>query len=158
MLRYSKIFLMVLFVILYLPSVAKANNNIVDVPNFATLEFPKQVKLSKSKCQNIPIDYEINENLDLNGAALLIQIGYIPQKKQAGFTVWFGKMQNSDLLAMPMIGQLKIKVCQNAWTLKDQKFIAVKPGNFDLYIAYGYYLEDGTTQKQVISRKIKFIK
>ena len=158
MFRYSKIFLIAISIVLYLPSVAKADNNIVDVPSFATLQFPKQVKLSKSKCQNIPIDYEINENLDLNGAALLIQIGYIAQKKQAGFTAWLGKMQNSDLMAMPMIGQLKIKVCQNAWTLKDQKFIAVKPGNFDVYIAYGFYSLDGSTQKTVISRKIKFLR
>lgn len=143
---------------IYISPTAHAENRVIGVPGFATLEIPRQIKLLKSKCQNIPVVYEINEELELDGAALLVQVGYISKKKQAGFATWFGNISDSGVMAMPLIGELKLKVCQKNWTLREQKFISVKPGSYDVYIAYGFYQIDGTTRKEVITEKIKFTK
>lgn len=156
--RILSMFLIISLCSIYISPAVHAENKLISVPGFATLEIPKQIKLSKSKCQNIPVVYEINEELELEGAALLIQVGYISKKKQAGFAAWFGNISDSGAMAMPLIGQLKLKVCQKNWTLREQKFIAVKPGTYDVYIAYGFYQIDGTTRKEVITEKIKFTK
>jgi hypothetical protein len=139
--------------------ISRAENQIIEVPGFASLEYPKLVKLSKTNCQNIPIKYEINQELDIENAALLIQIGYIKKKQQAGYTAWFGNIPSSSGLApMPMIGGLKLKVCKKKWKLRDEIFIGVKPGSYNVYIAYGVYQVDGSVQKKVISEKIKFVR
>jgi hypothetical protein len=152
----------ILFVSLLFLSVspsAIAESQIVDVPGFATLEYPKQVKLLTKECQNVTIKYEINEGLDLDGAALLVQVGSIKRKEQVGYTAWFGNIPGSTAtLPMPMIGGMKLKVCKKDWKLKDQKFIGVKPRSYDVYIAYGIYQIDGSVQKEVITNKIKFTK
>jgi hypothetical protein len=137
--------------------ISRAENQIIEVPGFASLEYPKLVKLSKTNCQNIPIKYEINQELDIENAALLIQIGYIKKKQQAGYTAWFGNIPGSSALTpMPMIGGLKLKVCKKQWKLKDEIFIGVKPGSYDVYIAYGIYQINSSVQKKVITEKIKF--
>ena len=142
---------------LFVSPTAKAESQIVNVPGFATLELPKQVRLLKSNCQNITIKYEINEELDLDGAALLVQMGSIKRKIQVGYSAWFGNIPGSAAtLPMPMIGGIKLKVCKKNWKLKDEKFIGVKPGSYDVYIAYGVYQIDGSVQKEVITKKIKF--
>ena len=142
---------------LFVSPTAKAESRIVNVPGFATLELPKQVRLLKSNCQNITIKYEINEELDLDGAALLVQMGTIKRKIQVGYSAWFGNIPGSAAtLPMPMIGGIKLKVCKKNWKLKDEKFIGVKPGSYDVYIAYGVYQIDGSVQKEVITKKIRF--
>lgn len=142
---------------LFVSPTAKAESQIVNVPGFATLELPKQVRLLKSNCQNITIKYEINEELDLDGAALLVQMGSIKRKIQVGYSAWFGNIPGSAAtLPMPMIGGIKLKVCKKNWKLKDEKFIGVKPGSYDVYIAYGVYQIDGSVQKEVITKKIRF--
>lgn len=147
-----------LFSIFISPAV-KAEMLVVEVPGFATLKYPKQIKLSKKNCQDVSISYEIDEDLNLDGAALLIQIGYVKRKKQAGYAAWFGNISGIDtVLPMPIIGGLKLKVCKKNWTLKEEKFIGIKPGKYDFYIAYGTYPSDGTSQKQVIVKKIEFVK
>lgn len=157
--RLPSAILLVSLLSLFVSPTAIAESRIVDVPGFATLEYPKQVKLLKSNCQNVTIKYEINEELDLDGAALLVQMGSIKRKKQVGYTAWFGNIPGSTaMLPMPMIGGMKVKVCKKDWKLKDQKFIGVKPGSYDVYIAYGVYQIDGTVQKEVITKKIKFTK
>lgn len=144
---------------LFVSPTAKAENQIVNVPGFALLEYPKQVKLSKSNCQNVTIKYEINEELNIDNAALLVQIGSIKRKIQVGYSAWFGNIPGSTAtLPMPMIGGIKLKVCKRDWTLKNEKFIGVKPGSYDVYIAYGIYQIDGSVQKEVITKKIKFTK
>lgn len=136
--------------------VAQAENLLVQVPGFVTLEYPKQIKLSKKNCQYVPIAYEINQELNLDGAAFLIQIVHLKKKKQAGAVTWHGKIQGYSLLPMPLIGELKLKFCQKEWAIQESKFIAIKPGAYDIYIAYGTYQPDGLTSKQVITKKIKF--
>lgn len=143
---------------IFIGTTANAESQVVDVPGFAVLEYPKLVKLSKSNCQNVTIKYEINEELNLDGAALLVQLGSIKRKTQIGYTTWFGNIaETTTLLPMPMIGGMKVKVCKKDWKLKDQKFIGVKPGYYDVYIAYGTYQVNGSVQKEVITQKIKFI-
>ncbi len=160
MLKIKRLLTAVLFVSLlslFMSPTARAESQIVNVPGFATLEYPKQVRLSKSNCQNVTIKYEINEELNLDGAALLVQMGSIKRKKQIGYSAWFGNIpESSSLLPMPLIGGMKLKVCKKDWKLKDQQFIGVKPGSYDVYIAYGIYQIDGTVQKEVVTNKIKF--
>lgn len=149
--------LLVSLLSLFVSPTAKAESQIVNVPGFATLQYPKQVKLSKSNCQYVTIKYEINEELNLDGAALLVQMGSIKRKTQVGYSAWFGNISEStSLLPMPMIGGMKLKVCKKDWKLKDQKFIGVKPGIYDVYIAYGTYQIDGPAQKEAITKKIRF--
>lgn len=144
---------------IFVSPAAKAEKLVVEVPGFATLEYSKQIKLSKKNCQDIPISYEISEDLNRDGAAILIQIGYVKKKKQAGYTVWFGNVPGANTnLPMPVVGGLKLKVCKKDWSIEEQKFIGIKPGTYDFYIAYGTYQSDGTSQKQVLVKKIKFIK
>ena len=152
----STILLASLFSLFVCPT-AKAESRIVNVPGFATLEFPKQVRLLKSNCQNITVKYEINEELDLDGAALLVQMGSIKRKKQIGYSAWFGNIPGSTAtLPMPLIGGIKVKVCKKDWKLKDENFIGVKPRSYDVYIAYGIYQIDGSAQKKEITKKIRF--
>jgi hypothetical protein len=144
---------------IFLGPAVKAEKLVIEVPGFATLEYPKLIKLTMRKCQDVPIGYEISGNLNRDGAALLIQIGNVKKKKVAGYAAWFGNIPGANaVLPMPAIGGLKLKVCQKDWALNKQNFIGVKPGIYDLYIAYGNYEIDGTVQKQVLIKKIKFIK
>ena len=157
--RLIAITTLVAIISIFFSPAVKAEELVVDVPGFVTLKYPKQVKLYNKKCQEVPISYEIAGDIELDGAVLLIQIGYVKKKKQAGYTAWFGNIPDANaVLPMPAIGGLKLKVCQKDWTFRKENFIGVQPGTYDFYIAYGNYDSDGTVQKQVLVKKIKFIK
>ena len=144
-------------------SIAQANQTIIQVPNFATITYPSVVKLKKTSCQTINIEYEINSELNTELAALAIQIANIQKKIVYGGTAWWGEnMPNFQTdLSMPLIGVLPLKVCKKAWSagkVDPIKYSAVKAIQYDMYIAYGYYSSIGTgpVDKKTVIGKISF--
>ena len=141
------------------PNPSSAISESVVLPGFATFEYPKVVKIGKANCQKVYLDYQIDETLDINGAAIAIQIGNVKKKTLNGGTVWFGLLPDSgDLGSMPYIGRVAIQVCKKNWKFKTQKYLAIQPQTYDLYFGYGWYFADGTSSKAKEIRKITFIR
>jgi len=144
-------------------SVAQTNQTIIQVPNFATITYPSVVKLKKTSCQTINIEYEINSELNTELAAMTIQIVNMEKKIVYGGMAWWGpNIPNFQTdMSMPLIGVLPLKVCKKAWSLgKDDpiKYSAVKANKYDIYIAYGHYPSTGTgpVDKKTVTGKISF--
>jgi len=137
--------------------VMSAESVSIEIDGFGSFEYPKIVKLSKKKCQNVFIEYQIDENLDLDGAAMAIQIGDISKKKLYGGAAWFGVIPNSNSEPMPMIGRLSIKVCQSNWTFRTMEYRAIKAKTYDLFFGYGRYFDESTFSKASKTVKIKFV-
>jgi hypothetical protein len=146
-------------------SIAQTKQTIIQVPNFATITYPSVVKLKKTSCQTINIEYEMNSALNTDLAAMAIQIGNIEKKIVYGGVVWWGEnipSINTDM-SMPLIGALPLKVCKKAWTLgkvNPIKYSAVKANQYDVYIGYGYYspTSTGPIDKKTVTSKISFKK
>lgn len=157
--RSTPLVFIILCMCIIFPNPAFAEPDSIILPGFATIEYPTVVKIAKTKCQKVNLDYQIDENLDINGAAIAIQIGNVKKKTLNGGTAWFGLVPGSENVGpLPSIGRLTIKVCKNNWTFKTQKYIAIKAQTYDFYFGYGWYFSDGTSSKATEIRKIKFVK
>lgn len=131
----------------------------VELDEFATIVIPNEVKLYTKKCQNIPVNYEIDDKANTDNAVMVIQVLNIKKKIKYGGTAWWGNMSiPGSYSILPNIGALKLRICQKNWRMKDTNYSAIKARKYDLYFAYGYYGEDGSINKTEIYRQIKFTK
>jgi hypothetical protein len=162
--RSNSILALVVVLIPYSISPAFANQVIID--GFATLTYPSSVKLKKSGCQIIPVNYVTDDNLSRENTAFLVAIVPQSSKQTYGFAAWISTLTylgEDALPPMARIGTLQVKVCRKAWIYSSsatKPTPAIKPGTYRIFFNAGNYdavtgvlLED----RIEIIRTIKFI-
>lgn len=146
---------------------APANADEVVLEGFATFNFPSTVKLRKTGCQEIKVNYVTDEDLPRENSVMIVAITPMNSRRAHGYAAWLSTltyMGEDALPAMARIGTLPIKVCRKAWmfSAKATKLTpAITPGTYQIIFGGSFYdavtgeMNDGKIE---ISRKIKFTK
>jgi hypothetical protein len=139
----------------------------VELEGFATFTYPTSVKLKKSGCQEIKVNYTTNEDLARENTVMIVAIIPLNSRRAYGYAAWMSTltyMGESALPPMSRIGTLPIKVCRKKWLYSSKASRltpAIYPGTFK--IVFGGSTYDAVTgemnqEKLEIYRKITFKK
>jgi hypothetical protein len=144
-------------------SQAHAAQKTTILENFVQINYSDSIKLKSKGCQELKFNYIIDDNLPLEKTVFIIQLVHKSKKIIYGYGFWFSDIDPDDgLPSMSRIGTIPMKICRNNWQTKSDtgvtKYTGVKPGDYDLYFAYGYYDKIDVTDKKVIRQPIKLLK
>jgi hypothetical protein len=116
-----------------------AHSSPVELPGYATFDYPTSVKLKKTGCQIISVNYKTEESLSREDTVFLIAITPKENKRSVGYAAWFSKLTyrgEQALPAMSRVGALQIKICRQPWKYSsnaDKLTPPVKPGNYRIF-------------------------
>jgi hypothetical protein len=139
----------------------------VVLEGFATFNFPSTVKLRKTGCQEIKINYVTDEDLPRENSVMIVAITPVNSRRAHGYAAWLSTltyMGDDALPPMARLGVLPVKVCRKAWQYSEKATRltpAVTAGTYQIIFGGSFYdavtgeMKEGKIE---ISRKIKFTK
>lgn len=154
-----------LMTLLAMPAPAHAEEATLE--GFATFSFPSTIKLRKTGCQEVKVNYVTDEDLPRENAVMIVAITPTNSRRAHGYAAWLSTltyMGDDALPPMARIGTLPIKVCRKAWLFSKQATRltpAVTAGTYQIVFGGGFYdavTGEMTDGKIEVSRKIRFIK
>ena len=115
----------------------------IEIPGYATVNFPTTVKLQKTGCQEIPFSYETDENLARENTVFIVAIAPQNSKKAYGYAPWFSTqtyMGDKALPAMARIGVLQVKICRKPFLYSSKATVktpGISPGTYRIIFDAG---------------------
>lgn len=132
-----------LFLVMSLIISSPAHADSVVIEGFATLDYPSEVKLKATGCQEIPIRYITEENLPRENTTFLVAVTPNDSKQTYGYAAWLSTQTSKGKKALPSmarIGTLKLKVCRKAFfysSAATKKTPGIKRGTYRIFFNAG---------------------
>jgi len=152
-------------VIMSLAVAPTAHADQVVIDGFATLNYPVNVKLKVTGCQQIPINYVTDDALSRENTVFIVAITPINSKQSYGYAAWISTQTSKGEKALPpmaRIGTLQVKVCRKAFFYSSsatRKTPGINKGTYRIFFDAGN-LDPQTGavvgDKIEIERSIKF--